>query len=64
MTVHDMTIGILMLVKRVVVDTSVLLRCYYAFVVLILEYCYPVWGCAAKCLASRAPRVFGGQALP
>ena len=32
-------IGILRLVKRVFVDTSVLLRCYYAFVLLILEYC-------------------------
>ena len=35
-------IGILRLVKRVFVDTSVLLRCYYAFVVLFLEYCSPI----------------------
>ena len=42
-------IGILRLVKRVFVDTSVLLRCYYAFVLPILEYCSPVWGSAAKC---------------
>ena len=37
-------IGILRLVKRVFVDTSVLLRCYYSFVLPILEYCSPVWG--------------------
>ena len=30
-------------------DTSVLLRCYYAFVFSILECCYPVWGSAAEC---------------
>ena len=30
-------IGILRLVKRVFVDISVLLRCYYAFVILIFE---------------------------
>ena len=42
-------IGILRLVKRVFVDTSVLLRCYYAFVLPILEYCSPVWGSASKC---------------
>ena len=35
-------IVILRLVKRVFVDTSVLLRCYYAFVLRILEYCSPV----------------------
>ena len=40
--------GILMMVKRVFVDTSVLLRCYYAFVLPILEYCSPVWGSAAE----------------
>ena len=33
-------IGILRLVKRVFVDTSVLLHCYYAFVLPILEYFY------------------------
>ena len=37
-------IGILRLVKRVFVDTSVLLRCYNAFVFQILEYCRPMWG--------------------
>ena len=26
-----------------------LLRCYYAFVLPILEYCYPVWGYAVRC---------------
>ena len=36
-------IGILRLVKRVFVDTSMLLRCYSAFV-LIFMYCSPVWG--------------------
>ena len=30
-------------------DTSVLLRCYFAFVLPILEYCSPVWGSAAEC---------------
>ena len=30
-------------------DTSVLLRCYFAFVLPILEYCSPVWGSAAGC---------------
>ena len=42
-------IGILRLVKRVFVDTSVSLRCYYAFVLQMLEYCSPVWGSAAEC---------------
>ena len=32
-------IGILRLVKRIFVDTSVLLHCYFAFVLSILEYC-------------------------
>ena len=40
---------ILRLVKRVFVDTSVLLRCRYAFVLPFLEYCSPVWGSAAEC---------------
>ena len=35
-------IDILRLAKRIFVDTSVLLRCYFAFVVPILEYCFPV----------------------
>ena len=42
-------IGILRLMKRVFVDTSVLLCCYYAFVLPILQYCSPVWGSAAEC---------------
>ena len=42
-------IGILRLVKRIFVDTSVLLRCYFAFVLQILEYCSPWWGSAAEC---------------
>ena len=40
-------IGILRLVKLIFVDTSVLLRCYFAFVLPILEYCSLVWGSAA-----------------
>ena len=42
-------IDIVRLVKHVFVDTSVLLRCYYAFVLPILEYRSPVWGSAGKC---------------
>ena len=42
-------IGILRSVKRVFVDTTVLLRCYYAFVLPILQYCSPVWGSVARC---------------
>ena len=42
-------IGILTLVKRVFVATSLLLRCYYVFVLTILEYCSPVWESAAEC---------------
>ena len=37
-------IGILRLVKRIFMDTSVLLRCYFSFVLPMLEYCSPVWG--------------------
>ena len=37
-------IGILRMVNGVYADTSVLLRCYYAFILPILEYCSPVWG--------------------
>ena len=37
-------IGVLRLVKHVFVDTSVLLRCYYAFVLPILEYVLQCWG--------------------
>ena len=42
-------IFILRLVRRIFVDTSVLLRCYFAFVLPILEYCSLVWGSAAEC---------------
>ena len=42
-------IGILRLVRLVFVDISGLLRCYYAFVLKILEYCSPVWLSAAEC---------------
>ena len=42
-------IGILRLVKRLFVDTSVLLRCYFPFVIQILECCSLVWGSAAEC---------------
>ena len=41
-------IVIFRLVKRIFLDNSVLLRCYFAFVLLILEYCSPVWGSAAE----------------
>ena len=37
-------IGILRLVKRIFVETSVLLRCYCAFALPILEDCSPVYG--------------------
>ena len=42
-------IGSFILVKRIFVDTSVLLRCYFSFVVRILKYCSPVRGSAAEC---------------
>ena len=42
-------IGILRLTKRVFVDTSVLLHCYYAFVLIIFGYCTSVRGSAADC---------------
>ena len=42
-------IGILRSVKRIFVDTSVLLCCYFAFVLPILEYCSPLWRSAAEC---------------
>ena len=45
----SLRIGILRVMKRVFVDTSVLLRCYYASVLPILEYCSQVWGSAAEC---------------
>ena len=37
-------IGNFRLVKRVFVDTYVLLRCYFAFLLPILEHCSPLWG--------------------
>ena len=37
-------IGILRFMKHVFVDTSMLFRCYYAFVLPVLEYCSLVWG--------------------
>ena len=42
-------IYILRLVKRVIADNSVLLRCYYAFALPVLKYCSLVWGSAAEC---------------
>ena len=42
-------IGILRLVKRIFVDTSMLLHCYFAFVLPIVEYYSPAWGYAADC---------------
>ena len=39
----------LRLIKLIFVDTSMLFRCYFAFVLPILEYCSPVWGSAAEC---------------
>ena len=46
-------IGILSLVKHIFVDTSVLLRSYFTFVLPILEYCSPVSGPAAECRLQR-----------
>ena len=44
-------------VKRVIfVDTSVLLRYYFAFVLSILEYCSPVWVAASECLVQLLDR--------
>ena len=45
-------IGVLR-VKRTFVDTSMLLCCYFAFVLSILEYCYSVWRSTAECLLER-----------
>ena len=61
----DCSTGSLRLVKLVFVDNSLLLRCYYAFVLPILEYCSPVWGSAAECHLQFLERqaYFGGQAL-
>ena len=41
--------SILRFVNCVVVDTSAFLRCYYAFVLSILENCFPVRLSAAEC---------------
>ena len=70
-------IGILRLVKCEFVDTSVLLRCYYAFVLRILQFCSAFvfsqsfsFGLFFGVLllmssaASRASGIFSGQALP
>ena len=40
-------IGVLGLVKCIFVDTTLLLHCYFAFVLPILEDCSPVWWSAA-----------------
>ena len=40
--------GILRLVKCIIVDTSVLLRCHFTFLLPIFVYCSPVWGSAAE----------------
>ena len=40
---------ILRLVKHTFVETSVLLRCYFVFVLPILGYCSPLKGSAAEC---------------
>ena len=45
----SLRMGILRLVKRIIVDTSVLLLCYFAFDLKILEYCSLVWRSAAEC---------------
>ena len=42
-------IDVLRLMKRIFLDTSVLLRYYFAFVHPILEYCSPMWWSAAEC---------------
>ena len=56
----------LRLVKPVFLDTSVLLRCYYAFILPILENCSSVWGSAPECHFQHltTPSLFGGQTLP
>ena len=42
-------ICIFRLVKSIFVDTSVLLRCYFAFDLILLTYRSPVCGSAAEC---------------
>ena len=41
-SVSSQSIGILRLLKHLFVHTSVLLRCYFAIILPILEYCSPV----------------------
>ena len=57
-------IYILRLVKQVIMDTSVLVRCYYAFVLPILEFSGVGVCCWMSSLASWASSVFSGQDLP
>ena len=54
-------IVILRLVKHIFVDTSVLLRCNFAFVLPIHDYCFPVWGSAAEWLIRILITVFSGS---
>ena len=56
-------IGILRLMKRVFVNTSVLLRCHYTFVLPILEYCSPVWESAVRCLQLLEREVYSATRL-
>ena len=49
-------IGMLRLMKRIFVQTSVLLRCYFAFVLTILQYCFPVFNFRMSLSASRCIR--------
>ena len=60
------SIGILRWVRRVFVDTTVLLHCYYTIHCYygkyqskpILEYCSSVWGSAAECLPLLERQVY------
>ena len=55
-------IGILRLVKHIFVDTSMLVHCYHAFVLTILEYSSPVWGQLLNVIFSfSSASVFGGS---
>ena len=45
----SLRIGILMLAKHIFIYFSMLLCCYYAFILPILEYCSKVWWSAAEC---------------
>ena len=60
-------IGILRLVKSIFVDTSVLLHCYFAFVIPIIAYCLQCGGQLLNVIfsiLSAMCTVFSGQALP